>query len=563
MNDNSPAAIGNNDPTPTPKKPRRSKRTHNTKPKYAEGSDNSLGSDAASPNKPDLASNDSPGNSDAAWVDTPTKSAASLSSPIRPTRARNNRTTQRLTGSPNGNPAQALLSSRISDYQRRNGNATSGGTTNATAAATQFSNLFQPHTRTAQTAVQAPPVDSHQVPPADAIYDQYVQMPHGPTHGQNDPLSGQVSSNIAYAQGILPSSHTLQQRTAAMERGSHLLQKFDQSLHQHQLASGMIDTAATDVTQFPRTQQYAVSSEMMFAPQAQMVNAMPHSVSPTVGDSPNVGSPASPMNIFHRNLNQVRAAGATLPSQGRSFSTGSMPLPNQPLVNSPLSPSNHGIHQASPMRIDYDNMRRSFSSAATLTPQHLLLSTHPTSGPEPLKRSLPPASPTMGRKRQRLSFPGEENAPMLTPSQSKHQLYAPAGLPADANIDFAAEIAAIEMFEKQNMADLAALSASPFNINPMLHPEHGFENSAAALPNGDLHANQSVPIDPRLYQDSGAPNIAQSPRESPIDPGTQVTEYSGSQLQQAATAPTHNFLDDSSSPLSEPDWSLLNDDAFY
>jgi hypothetical protein len=348
-----------------------------------------------------------------------------------------------------------------------------------------------------------------------------------------------------------------------MERGSHLLQKFDQSLHQHQLASGMIDTAATDVTQFPRTQQYAVSSEMMFAPQAQMVNAMPHSVSPTVGDSPNVGSPASPMNIFHRNLNQVRAAGATLPSQGRSFSTGSMPLPNQPLVNSPLSPSNHGIHQASPMRIDYDNMRRSFSSAATLTPQHLLLSTHPTSGPEPLKRSLPPASPTMGRKRQRLSFPGEENAPMLTPSQSKHQLYAPAGLPADANIDFAAEIAAIEMFEKQNMADLAALSASPFNINPMLHPEHGFENSAAALPNGDLHANQSVPIDPRLYQDSGAPNIAQSPRESPIDPGTQVTEYSGSQLQQAATAPTHNFLDDSSSPLSEPDWSLLNDDAFY
>jgi hypothetical protein len=351
---------------------------------------------------------------------------------------------------------------------------------------------------------------------------------------------------------------------AAMEHGSHLLQKFDQSLHQHQLASGLIDTAATDVTQFPRTQQYAASSsEMTFAPPAQMVSAMPHSVSPTVGYSPNDGSPASPMNIFHRNLNQVRAAGAPLPSQGRSFSSGSMPLPNQPLVSSPLSPSSHGIQQATPMRIDYDNMRRSFSSAANLTPQHSLLSTHPRSGPEPLKRSLPPASPTMGRKRQRLSFPGEENAPMLTPSQSKHQLYAPAGLPADAEIDFAAEIAAIEMFEKQNMAELAALSASPSNINPILHPEHNFGNSATALPNGDLHAPQSVSIDPRLYEDSSTSIIVQSTGETLIDPSTQMTEHSGTQPPQAATAPLHNFLDDSSSPLSEPDWSLLNDDAFY
>jgi hypothetical protein len=169
----------------------------------------------------------------------------------------------------------------------------------------------------------------------------------------------------------------------------------------------------------------------------------------------------------------------------------------------------------------------------------------------------------MGRKRQRLSFPGEDNAPLLTPSQSKHQLYAPAGMPADANIDFAAEIAAIEMFEKQNMTDLAALSASPSNINPMFHPAHGFENLAAVLPNGDLYAYQSVPIDPRLYEDSGASSIVQSTGESPIDLSTQVTEHSDSQPQQSATAPFHNFLDDSSSPLSEPDWSLLNDDAFY
>ena len=348
-----------------------------------------------------------------------------------------------------------------------------------------------------------------------------------------------------------------------MQRGSDLIQELGQSLHQHQLASGLIDTAATDVTQFPRTQQYAASSsEMTFAPPAQMVSAMPHSVSPTVGYSPNDGSPASPMNIFHRNLNQVRAAGAPLPSQGRSFSSGSMPLPNQPLVSSPLSPSSHGIQQATPMRIDYDNMRRSFSSAANLTPQHSLLSTHPRSGPEPLKRSLPPASPTMGRKRQRLSFPGEENAPMLTPSQSKHQLYAPAGLPADDNIDFAAHIAAIEMFEKQNMADLTALSTAPSNIDPSLHAEHGFTNSTAALPNTNLQADQSFPIDPQLYENSSVSTYVQPTEANLIDPSARVTDQSGTQSPQAPATPARGFLDDSSSPLSEPDWSLLNDDAF-
>jgi hypothetical protein len=97
----------------------------------------------------------------------------------------------------------------------------------------------------------------------------------------------------------------------------------------------------------------------------------------------------------------------------------------------------------------------------------------------------------------------------------------------------------------------------------MFHPAHGFENLAAVLPNGDLYAYQSVPIDPRLYEDSGASSIVQSTGESPIDLSTQVTEHSDSQPQQSATAPFHNFLDDSSSPLSEPDWSLLNDDAFY
>lgn len=441
-----------------------------------------------------------------------------------------------------------------------------GGTTDATTAATQIGNLFQPHTRTSQTAVQAPPTDFYQDPSADAMYIPNVQMSHDPAavnlNGQNDPVTGHISSNMAYTQGMLQSSHTPQQRTAAMQRGSHLIQEFGQSLHQYQIASGMIDTAATSVTQSPHTQQYSTSSGMMFAPQAQMVSARPHAASSRLDGSPNGGAPASPMNIFHRNLNQARAAGAMLPSQGRSFSTGSVPFSNQPLAGSLLSPLNHDIHRPTPIRNDYENMRRSFSLNVNLTPQHSLLSPNPMSGPEPLKRSLPPASPTMGRKRQRLSFSGEEEAPKLTPSQSKHQLYAPAGLPADGTTDIAADIAAIEMFEQQNMADLAALSEAPSNTDPRLHPGHDFGNSAAVLPYTNLQADQSIPIDPQLYEDSSASAIVQSPEKIPIDPSAQFTEQQGTQLLQAPATPARGFLDDSDSSLSEPDWSLLNDDAF-
>ena len=350
-----------------------------------------------------------------------------------------------------------------------------------------------------------------------------------------------------------------------MQRGSDLIQELGQSLHQHQVASGMIDTTAADLAQSLGTQQYTAPSRAMFAPQAQILSVMPHPVSPRFDGSPNDGSPSSPMNFFHHNLNQARAAGATLPSQGRSFSTGSLQfsnLPNQPAVGNPFSPSNHGLPQPTPTRIDYENMRRSFSSTANLTPQHSLLPQHPKSGPEPLKRSLPPASPTVGRKRQRLSFPGEDDAPTLTPSQSKHQLYAPAGLPADDNIDFAAHIAAIEMFEKQNMADLAALSTAPSNIDPSLHAEHGFTNSTAALPNTNLQADQSFPIDPQLYENSSVSTYVQSTEANLIDPSAQITDQSGTQPSQAPATPARGFLDDSSSPLSEPDWSLLNDDAF-
>jgi len=437
-----------------------------------------------------------------------------------------------------------------------------GGTANTTAAPTQFGNLFEPRTRTPQATSQAPSADTAQAPLTDPVYHQNMQMSTNPGSNSNNFATGGVSSSEAYGQGWLQSSHTAQQRSAAMERGAHLIQEFGQTLHQHQIASGMIGAAQADVIQSPHTQQFTDSSGMMFAPPAQMVSVMPYSESPKLHDSPNAESPASPMNIFHRNLNQARAAGAILPSQGRSFSTGSLPFSSQPVVASPLSPTHHIIHQSTPMRADYENMRRTISSTTNLTPQHSFPHPHPTSVPEPSKRSLPPASPTLGRKRQRLSFPGEDTAPTLTPSQSKHQLHAPAGLPADNNIDFAAEIAAIEMFEKQNMAELAALDTARSNIDPGLHSEHDFSNFATALPDTSLQAGQSIPIDPQLYEDYSAPDIVQSTEESPVDPSAPSTEQSSTQPLQVPATPALGFLDGSSSPLSEPDWSLLNDDAF-
>ena len=554
--------VANSGPTPkktskktpkkTPKKVRRSTRTRNQKPKYAEGSDNSLGSDPASQDNSNPAWQDSPGKSDA-WVETPTRSEVPSWSPEKPTRARNNRTAQRLTGSPNSSPTQPLLSSRIFDYQRRTGNTAREG-------------IIE-----------------------DTEYHQIAQMPNdlgsNNPHGQDNLVFGGISSNTAYHPGTLQSSHTPQQRTAAMQRSSHLLQECGQSLHQHQVASGMIDTAAADLTQSPLTHHHATSSGMAFAPQAQMVRAMPHPASPQLDGLPNGGSPASPMNFFHHNLNQARAVGAGLPSQGRSFSTGSIQHSAQPVIDSPLSPSNHELHQATLIRRDYENMRRSFSSTANLTPQDTLFSPYPTSGPEPLKRSLPPASPTVSRKRQRLSLPGEDEAPTLTPSQSKHQLYAPAGLPANDQIDFEAHIAAIEAFERQNIAGVAALSTAPPNIDPgfysaqydggsaaaLAYPNfqadqsvlsaHDNGGSTAALAYPNFQADQSVPIDPQLYENSSA-SIVYSTEDSPVDPSAPITEQSGAQPPQAAAASNQGILDDSSSPLSEPDWSLLNDDMF-
>ena len=450
-----------------------------------------------------------------------------------------------------------MLSSRIYDYQRRTESTISGRPTQTAPAATQFGNLFQPRTR----PLQAPRNNSVNGLPIDTVPDQSMHVTCGAdsstSHGQQIP-----ASVGAHAHEMPQSSHTPQQRTAAMQRGSNLIQELGQNLYQHHLASGLVDTTTAGVPQSLRTQQYAAPPGMAYAPQAQMMSTMSHVVSPSVDDELRNGSPVSPVNLFHRNLNQAKAAEA---AQGHSFSTGSAPLSttaSQSVGGGPMSPPHYNLHQPTTVRVDYENMRRSFSSTVDLTPQQPLLSPHSTSNVEPLERSLPPSSPTGARKRQRLSLPGQDDAPTLTPSSSMHQMYAPAGLPADDRIDYAAQIAAIKVFEKQNMADLAALGGAPSNIDPALYAEHNTAKTMATPSHMTPSAHQSIPIDPQLYQDSSTSHIVQTTEDNVNIPGGEPTDTPGPQLPQAATVPAQGLSDDSSSTLSEPDWSLLNDEAF-
>jgi len=62
----------------------------------------------------------------------------------------------------------------------------------------------------------------------------------------------------------------------------------------------------------------------------------------------------------------------------------------------------------------YGQLQRGFGAAVDLTPESVFRQPQPPSSVEPIKRRPSMASPTMGqRKRPRLSWPGEDNAPVM------------------------------------------------------------------------------------------------------------------------------------------------------
>jgi hypothetical protein len=339
-----------------------------------------------------------------------------------------------------------------------------------------------------------------------------------------------------------------------MQRGAQLVQQLGRDLVQKQSASGVASVGAANLSD---SQQHAMSPSTMYAPQAIMqphaLSAISHTLPPQSSSQTHIGSPVSPANIFHRKLQQsmtARNAQATPTLGHRSFSTGSVPalmLPMQQVQSSPTAPSSSGFQPSHTTHNEYENMRRSFSSTTNLTPHSSLAAQYNTPNTEPVKRSMPPASPTVTRKRARLSLPGEDDAPTLTPSSSSLQFYAPAGLPVNDHVDYTAGIAAIEEFEKQNMADRAALDAAPHHVDPEL-PQH-------------------IPVDPQLYEGKTSFPNNQIIENSFADHGSQIDGQTYTALPGEIGTATENLPtpanEASDSSLSEPDWSILNDDAFF
>lgn len=155
--------------------------------------------------------------------------------------------------------------------------------------------------------------------------------------------------------------------------------------------------------------------------------------------------------------------------------------------DSPMQAPTSDFKPATPPRPDYQRMRRSISCAVDLTPQSVGISGQIIPSSEPVKRKVPSISPAIApRRRVRLSLPGQDEAPTLTPSQSGFQLYAPAGLPADDNhVDWAASIAAIADFEKQQLQEAA--DRVNFSSAAPAVPQHHAPSYEAAQTLSSMH----------------------------------------------------------------------------
>lgn len=408
-------------------------------------------------------------------------------------------------------------------------------------------------TGASQAADQQPRSESLPDSHTNNMFTQSEQMPNLPstanvyTQQRHDPSGG--PSTGPYPQGMSRNAYTPQQKTASMQRSAQLLQQLDRDLYQQQLASGVVGTGGANISNSPSSQQHDMSPTM-YAPQPmrpQASRVISHAVPPHFSSQRQVDVSASSPNFFHHNLQQAMAAkdAQVTPALGqRSFSTGSVPasmLPSPQLQDIQTTPLNSSFQLATTTHADYENMRRSFSSTANLTPQSSFNVQHVTPNAEPLKRSLPPVDPIVSRKRARLSLPGEDEAPILTPSSSSYQLYAPTGLPADDQVDYAANIAAIEEFEKQHKAGLATFDTAPTHADPRIY--------------------QDVPIDPQLNDNANYGFNDYSAIQNPTQVEGQIDEPTSAAGESSATEGFSSLVAEVSD-LSEPDWSLLNEDMF-
>lgn len=548
----------------------------------------------ASPTKSDEAWAESPTKSDAAWVDSPTMSQESLS-PIRPVRnsqVRNRRKAQPLTGSPNSSPmrSQTSLGEKILQYQKGTG---TGSTTFAGppqmhefgAAPNKpfsvgFANTPQP-----DLSLQT---NARQVPRLSTTLHSAGQMPYESMYN-----GAQFGANAEGAAHYNP-----QQKAALMQRGAQLAENLGRDLYQQQLAAGIVGTSAANSTQIPALHQQQAMPNIGRVPQAMQPQHSPttsYTLSPGDGVQRQHGTSDAPANLFHQNYQEsMTAAGTQMrpESAHRYFSLDSAPAsmsPNQFTTGIPPAGMSHGSPLLPGTRADYENMRRSFSATANFTPQPSSDSPNVRATTEPLKRSMAPTSPAVtSRKRPRLSFPGSDDVPRLTPSSSSFEPYMPTGELAELSNNLSPRDALSEPSEGQYRlsvaSDSAAVGEHPFSnaLKPLgsqsghidvgaprgippIDPQLISTSATAPEPQAasftglrhDSFGADATQVDPQLYKHDFDLHATQPIQDSLNNVGGDIAEQT-SLPQPQESAGDWNSWDSS----SEPDWTLLQDGVF-
>jgi hypothetical protein len=607
-----PSPKVNKSPTP---KVRRSARTRNTKPKYTD----SPGGDPDLELSPRVNATE---KSDEAWNASADRSDDSWSPEMQANGGKGGRNRRATPTSSAGNPTRgkASLSNKILDYQRST--VSSGMPGQDQGATSSMENTFQSGPQS--TSPQMPQFNSSQLPhTSDGLaYPTQQSFTFNPlsTYGQpghtsqvGGPASGPTMTRDAF------------NRASPSQRITYLAQQLGRTLYKQQLASGIVSASPS-----PQTPQENASPRMPHAAQTRAPSASPLQSSPShFGSLPYGGLPMPPpANLFQQNYQQSMAQAP----MGRSFSTGSVPTSNMfspsgrdgpmPTLNSNFQPHAPALYDEyenmrrnssstanlPPLSMitgeqthapahwdDYESMRRSFGSATNLPPLSTITGDYTVPDCSPAKRSIPPSSPTAVRKRVRLSIPGqslpgEDEAPVLRPSASNFQLHAPAGLPADDTVDFAASIEAIEQFERKNAAAQPATTSDPQHPHDEAAPAHNKIHETTndtADANTHLlesqHSTQSYDPTHNLGDAIMIPsNMADKSSElsEPSDLNQQGQNganhfYDANNLYSTNNShdtnnphdannlyDTTNLYDDAKDAVSEPDWDLLADGVF-
>lgn len=378
------------------------------------------------------------------------------------------------------------LGSKILDYQKRTGAVNLGHSSQAHAARPTMEDPFRTqHTMPGQLIAQVPPFGSSQMLHSNGSSNSPHQTPS-------------VPDTSVHPAGSLEDPRY--RAVAARMRSTHLAQQLGRSLQEQQLRFGIPGTSPASKSNSPQAQQGFVTPSRPSAPQTTMQN-------PAVGvysqpmpadsiDQPYAVTPGAPTGVLRHNHQQAMSDTATPP--GALGNHSSLPLAGVMSdygQDSPMQAPTSDFKPATPPRPDYERMRRSIRSAVDLTPQSVGISGQIVPSSEPVKRKVPSISPAIApRKRVRLSLPGQDEAPALTPSRSDFQLYAPAGLPADDNnVDWAASIAAIADFEKQQLQEAA--NRVNFSSAAPAVPQHHAHSYEAAQTLASMHETGQEAVD--------------------------------------------------------------------